>query len=213
MSGKVPSSTSSSLASELQRLGVLRSQQCALKTPVADSPCFGELVRDTLRGPLGFSNLLQLLPGDSHTVAIDAAAGDDGVARPPATHRELHEFLSDFDLSQFGCGVGSVVGVVMPNGPELAVAVLAVMTYATVAPVNASNTVEEIKNELLDVGATVVLVAGASDACAGLLEMARENGITAVVTEPGKLRVCHASEMVLMPLSRLALVLRGFISM
>lgn len=180
-----PPSDITSLSSELQRLGVLRSQHNNSKHGIT-AACFGEVVRDTLRGPsIGFSDILQLLPADAHNVAVDADAGDDGVSRPATTHHDLQKYLSDFDLSQFNCGVGSVVGVVMPNGPELAVAVLAVMAYATVAPVNASNTAEEIKNELLDVGASAVLLAGSSDSCAGLLELARDCGITAIVTEPG----------------------------
>ena len=159
---------------------------------------FGELVAKALHGQVGFPNLLALVRSNSDGNAVDtevertddadggsSSSSSGGVVPPqPTTHRELHAFLSeDFDLGEFGVGVGDAVGVVMPNGPVLAVAVLSVMTYATCAPVNASNTAEEIEAELQDVGAKAVLVM-AGEGQEALTQIARKLGITAIVASP-----------------------------
>ena len=45
---------------------------------------------------------------------------------PPLTHVRLRRFVvDDFDLARFGIGRGDRVAVFMPNGPELALAIVA----------------------------------------------------------------------------------------
>ena len=160
---------------------------------------FGELVAKTLHGQVGgFPNLLALVRSNSDGNAVDTevenkiidddddSSSGGAVPHPqPTTHRELHAFLSeDFDLGEFGIGVGDAVGVVMPNGPVLAVAVLSVMAHATCAPVNASNTVEEIEAELQDVGAKAVLIMAGEGHQEALTQIAHKLGITAIVANP-----------------------------
>jgi hypothetical protein len=74
-----------------------------------------------------------------------------GRGRAPLTHAQLHEFVeSAFPALLRRCGVenSDVVGVSLPNGPELGVCVIACMSWAACAPVNVDLTPEEMMSDL-----------------------------------------------------------------
>ncbi|OJT04465.1 hypothetical protein TRAPUB_4735 [Trametes pubescens] len=71
--------------------------------------------------------------------------------RPPVTHAALHRFISKFALPtsglQDGLGPNDRVMVVLPTSPENAVALLAVSSYHTCAPVNSGCTAGELSED------------------------------------------------------------------
>ena len=137
----------------------------------------GKLQADTMLGPdsrLKFDSLLDLLP-DTDTPAVLSISAD----RPPCTHRKLRHFISELDLHQFGLGPNDKVAILFPNGPELAVAFVAVLSYCTCAPLNPANTPAEIKGELVNTSSRALLVMDGEDN-EGILEVASELGITVI---------------------------------
>ena len=79
------------------------------------------------------------------------------------------------DLNRFGIGRNDRVAVVLPNGPEMAAAFLAVSAGASSAPLNPSYTKDEFAFYLQDLGAKVVIVEAVSTSPA--LEAAAELGV------------------------------------
>ncbi|EPQ56705.1 acetyl-CoA synthetase-like protein [Gloeophyllum trabeum ATCC 11539] len=82
-------------------------------------------------------------------------------ARPALPHRALHEFISSFALPTSGLhpslGPNDRVMVVLPTGPENALALLALAAYHTCAPVNASCTAAELCEDARRLGAKAVV--------------------------------------------------------
>lgn len=82
-------------------------------------------------------------------------------SRAPLTHAALHRFVSDFALPTSGLhsrlGPNDRVMVVLPTGPENAVALLAVSAYHTCAPVNAGCTAGELAEDARRLQAKAVL--------------------------------------------------------
>ena len=74
-------------------------------------------------------------------------------------HQSLFQFVRDFRL-QIPPHLSSkpVVAVILPNGPLLAVTVFAVANRYTAAPINASSGADQIRADVLQAGAHVVLV-------------------------------------------------------
>jgi hypothetical protein len=108
----------------------------------------------------GYANLIELIPN----ISTPAIAEPLSRYRRPLTHEGLRDFIvNDFDLTKFGLSVGSRVAVLLPNGPELAVTVIAVMSKWCAAPLNPTNTKEEIKSELESTRARAIIIqSGAS---------------------------------------------------
>lgn len=70
---------------------------------------------------LRFASMPELLA----TTRADAIIAADN--RPALSHQQLKEFVENFDLARFGITVNDRVGVLLPDGPELGVCILAVM--------------------------------------------------------------------------------------
>ncbi len=96
------------------------------------------------------------------------------------TYATLAEFVQGVvaDLRSWGIPRNARVAMVLPNGPEMATAFLAVSAAATIAPLNPSYGVEELEFYLEDLGATAVLIA-ANDNGAGRAA-ARKCGINVI---------------------------------
>ena len=62
-----------------------------------------------------------------------------------------------------GLGRNDRVAILLPNGPELAVAFVAVLSYCTCAPLNPANTPQEIMGELKNVRARAMIVMAGED--------------------------------------------------
>lgn len=93
---------------------------------------------------LTFESMLDLLPKDFGAPAIGGVT-----SRQSTAHHRLYHFLKyEIDLQAFGITQGQRVAVAVPNGPELAVCVTAILAWAACVPVNPQNTQEEIAAEM-----------------------------------------------------------------
>ena len=116
-----------------------------------------------------FNTILDMLPStDAPAVfSIDKT-------RPPMTHARLRKFICDeVNFRQHGVGRNDRVAILFPNGPELAVAFIAVLSYCTSAPLNPASTPLEIKGELENVNARALMVMAGEDND-GILEVAEQ---------------------------------------
>ena len=101
-------------------------------------------------------NLADFLPNTSSIAIMDPVPVG---ARTATTHAELRHFIvNEFDLSRFGVGEGCRVAVLLPNGPEIAVCILSLISRWCAAPINATNTMHEIKSELESTKALAIVV-------------------------------------------------------
>jgi acyl-CoA synthetase (AMP-forming)/AMP-acid ligase II/acyl carrier protein len=85
--------------------------------------------------------------------------------RSPLTYRRLSTQIKTVGerLNQLGIGRGDRVAVVLPNGPEMAVAFLGVATSATCAPLNPAYRADEFDFYLSDLNAKAVILSGGPD--------------------------------------------------
>ena len=83
----------------------------------------------------------------------------------PLTYRRLSTQIKALGerLNQLGIGRGDRVAVVLPNGPEMAVAFLGVAASATCAPLNPAYRADEFDFYLSDLNAKALLVSGGLD--------------------------------------------------
>lgn len=93
------------------------------------------------------------------------------------TYGALRELLDETgrELRAAGIGAGDRVAIVLPNGPEMATAFLAVACAATAAPLNPGYRAEEFEFFLSDLGAKALLIGAGQESPA--LEVARRLGI------------------------------------
>eukprot|EP00977_Amphora_coffeiformis_P025833 scaffold22432_cov168-Amphora_coffeaeformis.AAC.13 len=89
-----------------------------------------------------------------------ALASIDG--RASLSHKRVVEFGESigYVLQKMGVGRGDRVALVLPNGPELALALVAVANWATAVPLNANGAVSELEADLLRCGARLVIGPG-----------------------------------------------------
>jgi acyl-CoA synthetase (AMP-forming)/AMP-acid ligase II len=113
---------------------------------------------------------------------INAVGDSDGVAirayeRSPLTYSALatHIKTSVNALNDLGIGRNDRVAIVLPNGPEMATAFLAIATGATAAPLNPAYRAEEFKFYLEDLNACALIVEENSESPA--LDVAIDLGI------------------------------------
>jgi acyl-CoA synthetase (AMP-forming)/AMP-acid ligase II len=85
-------------------------------------------------------------------------------------------------LNSFGIGDGDRVAIVLPNGPEMATAFLAVASGATAAPLNPAYRTEEFQFYMSDLAAKALIVEAGSTSPA--LAVARDLGITILTLTP-----------------------------
>ncbi len=86
-----------------------------------------------------------------------ALASIDG--RAPIGHRRVRDFVEEMGtaLHEMGVGRGHRIALVLPNGPELALAILAICNWASCVPLNASGAKSELEADLKRCGATLVM--------------------------------------------------------
>jgi acyl-CoA synthetase (AMP-forming)/AMP-acid ligase II/acyl carrier protein len=85
-------------------------------------------------------------------------------------------------LNRMGIGRGDRVGIVMPNGPEMAVTFLSVACAATCAPLNPSYGVDELDFYLSDLNASALVIQAGLDSPARAVACAR--GIPVIELTP-----------------------------
>ncbi|MBF69242.1 MAG: AMP-dependent synthetase [Gammaproteobacteria bacterium] len=121
-----------------------------------------------------------LAAGDDNAVAVSALERED------LTYAGLRTHINNtvLRLNQLGIGRGDRVAIVLPNGPEMATAFVAVAGGSTTAPLNPAYTRDEFAFYLEDLNAKAVVVEKDSDSPA--VDAARELGIPilSLVTRP-----------------------------
>ena len=87
-----------------------------------------------------------------------ALASVDG--RLALTHARIRQFCVDEfgpALHQLGFGRGDRIALILPNGPELALALVATAHWASAVPLNANGAVSELEADLARCGADLVI--------------------------------------------------------
>jgi acyl-CoA synthetase (AMP-forming)/AMP-acid ligase II/acyl carrier protein len=104
--------------------------------------------------------------------------------RAPLTYGRLYRQIDEMGrlLRSMGIGRHDRIALVLPNGPEMAVAMLAVATIAACAPINPAYGAEEFDGCLADLGARALIVRAGSDSPARGAALAR--GIPVVELSP-----------------------------
>jgi acyl-CoA synthetase (AMP-forming)/AMP-acid ligase II len=99
----------------------------------------------------------------------------DGARRPALTHGGLRDLAerTRIALNGMGIGRGDRVAMVLPNGPEMAAAFVAVASGATTAPLNPSYRGEEFEFYLSDLNAKCLVIAEGMDSPARQVAAAR----------------------------------------
>ena len=119
-----------------------------------------------------------------HAERIPDAIAIAAPGRKPLTYNRL---LSQIDyvvniLNRAGIGRNDRVAVVLPDGPEMAVAFLAVAAGATCAPLNAAYRASEFDFYLSDLNAKALIIPFGSDSSA--IAMAQKRGIVVMQLSP-----------------------------
>ncbi|THU98088.1 acetyl-CoA synthetase-like protein [Dendrothele bispora CBS 962.96] len=86
-------------------------------------------------------------------------------SRPPITHETIHSFVSQFSLPRSPARASSRpplkpndrVMLILPTGPENALALLSIAAYHTCAPLNASCTASELREDAVRLNAKAVV--------------------------------------------------------
>lgn len=126
------------------------------------------LGREVAKTVLGnFPDLLSAWPkpNANSSVPSNRAALSCIDGRKPVTHGELKQFIVETGskLHDMGIGRGFRVALVLPNGPELAAAILAVSNWACCVPLSAYSAVQELCHDLE--AAAIDLVLGLDPDC------------------------------------------------
>ena len=111
-----------------------------------------------------YKSILDFIPQTESNAILEPTALNGEQTNTPLTHKRLCEFITnEFDLNKFGLKDGDRVSVLIPNGPELAVTIVALLCRWCAAPINPTNTWQEIKAELISTQArAIIILAGAS---------------------------------------------------
>ncbi|KAJ7617827.1 acetyl-CoA synthetase-like protein [Roridomyces roridus] len=127
-----------------------------LPRPSSPSTSLGDHIAEVISNDYRISTLLDCLPSTS-----SPALHSPDMARKPLSHAAIKSFIQNFSLPhsplQTPLGANDRVMLVLPTGPENALALLAVATYHTCAPVNASCTAGELLDDARRLRARAVL--------------------------------------------------------
>ena len=117
--------------------------------------------------------------GAESAVAVGAPEGT------PLDYAGLRRHLGDVVSALNGLGLGREdrVAIVLPNGPEMAGAFLALAACATTAPLNPAYRAQEFDFYLSDLGAKALVVEAGSDSVA--IDVARSHGIAVLELHRG----------------------------
>jgi oxalate---CoA ligase len=119
--------------------------------------------------------------GAHHAPAIAAPA------RARLTFAALHDLVQRtiFSLNATGIGRGDRVALVLPNGPEMAAAFLAIACGATTAPLNPAYRTEEFDFSLSDLNAKALVILEGMESPARAVAVARSIPIVSLVPNAG----------------------------
>lgn len=128
-----------------------------------------------------YNSILDFIPDFTTPAIIEPLSS----GKEALTHKRLREFLfKEFDLNQFGLADGDRVSILLPNGPELAVTMVAILTRWCAAPINPTNTWQEIKSELVSTQARAIIILAGASANEAALQAADALGVGVLVLTP-----------------------------
>jgi len=107
-------------------------------------------------------------------------------SRPPLSHQALRGFVSQFSLpcsNDSQLGPNDRVMLVLETGPENALALLAIASYHTCAPVNANCTAAELRDDVQRLGAKAVVTTRAVEERLGLSSLRDNLGCQIIYVE------------------------------
>jgi len=124
------------------------------------TPPAGYSLGDYLAARIANSNHVQTLLDCLPSTSSPALYSPDP-SRPPLCHDVIHSFVKDFVMpcSTTGTPLGpnDRVMIVLPTGPENALALLSIAAYHTCAPVNASCTAAELREDATRLNARAIV--------------------------------------------------------
>lgn len=121
--------------------------------------------------------------------------------RTPLTHADLHTFVSEFFLpsgSRVPLGPNDRVLIALPVSPMNAVALIALASYYTAAPVNANCTAAELREDAERLGAKAVVTTREEEERLGLQELQNYLQCTVVYLEARATGPCGLFDMSLL---------------
>lgn len=118
--------------------------------------------------------------------SIDPAISEPlNLEKTPCSHYMLKKFIqTEFSLSDFGIYPGDRIAIIIPNGPELAVALLCTISEWCAVPINPTNTWEEIRSELESTRAVAIMVMAGVSTNDAALKAANLLGLGLIVLNP-----------------------------
>ncbi|KAJ3246725.1 hypothetical protein HDU78_006260 [Chytriomyces hyalinus] len=126
----------------------------------------------------------ETLPSLMYDTEVSAVRSTD--KRTPLTHRRLKSFVHDCSIPLPGLSRSSRVGVLLPEGPELAVCLVALLSHCCVVPMNSHLTAREVAAELAQLRADAVVL-NAVDHDEELVRILSATGVTTMFLLPDAL--------------------------
>jgi len=153
---------------------VIREPAAEGDAPTTSSPVARDLPPDLAVYPL-LRALAERIPGAPAILGLD---------RPLLTFARLYDHVEATCqvLNSMGVGRNDRVALLLPDGPEMAVAFLAVVSAATAVPLNPASTGDECALALADLDAKAVLVQAGT--ASSIREAARARGVPTVELHP-----------------------------
>lgn len=139
---------------------------------------FLERIASQVQG--SYTDLVTLLPTSSDAAIIDSSS------RSNLTHAGLAKFVRNFRLPiRQSLQTKPIVALALPNGPLIGLAIIAIMSYCTAAPISVSSGAEQFRSDVLQSKATT-LMATRADVIRLDLEgdWIKANSIEVILVEP-----------------------------
>lgn len=143
-------------------------------------PIRGDDIANIEHHSLPFVTLHDLIVDNSSVALFEGGPSE----RSPLSHSKLKSFVSNFSLSEFGLLPRSRVALLLPNGPELAVALMSVMNNYAAFPINPTSTWQEIKHEVGNAMCVALIVLAGASTNDAALEAAKQLDIGVFVLTP-----------------------------
>ena len=129
-----------------------------------------------------YDTIIDFLP-ETETVAIIDPNAEASKQQLSCSH--LKKFvLDEFDLSRFGLMRRDRVSLLIPNGPIVAVTIIALLHQWCVAPINPASTFIEIRDELLSTKSRCIIILKDDPQGKTALKAAEEINIGVLVLTP-----------------------------
>lgn len=130
-----------------------------------------------------YMGLLDLFPQEETPAICEPLS--TSTEKSHLTHKRLHDFISrHFDLIRFGLPHGTRIAVLLPNGPELAVCLLGVLSHWCAAPINPTYTNVEIESELRSTKAQAIIILAGAQINDSAIAAAKAANIGVIVITP-----------------------------